>query len=65
MKISTLRQIPLEADRARELPVGDGAQYAGNVVADHEDDERNEQPVTASEEIAEPSADSGEDELND
>lgn len=56
---------PFEADGTRQLPVRDGAQHTGDVVADHEDDERDQKPVTASEEVSEPSADSGKDELND
>ena len=54
----------LESDLAGELLVGDGAHDARDVVDCHERYERDEQAVTPAEEVAEPSADCREDELN-
>ena len=54
----------LEADLAGELLVRDGAHDAGQVVAGHEDDERDQETVASAEEVAEPASDGGEDELD-
>jgi hypothetical protein len=60
MKISTLRQIPLNPTAQTRASCRDGAEHAGDVVADHEDDQRDKKPVASSEKVAEPSADGGE-----
>ncbi len=54
----------LEAYLAGETLVRHSAHDARDVVHDHKRHERDEQAVTAAEEVAEPSADCREDELN-
>ena len=49
-----------ETDRGAELVVLNGAHDAGEVVRDHENQQRIEQAVASAEEVAEPGADSGE-----
>ena len=55
----------LEADLARELLIGNGTQNACDVVADHEDDKRDDKSVAAAEKVTDPSSDGGKDELYD
>lgn len=55
---------PLEPDRARELLVLHGAHDAGDVVEEGEHDERDEEPVAASEEVAEPASNPCENDLD-
>ena len=54
-----------EADSGAELMVLDGAHDAGEVVHDHEDQQRVEQAVASAQEIAEPCADGGERSFDD
>lgn len=54
-----------EADSGAELMILDGTHDAGEVVRDHEDQQRIEQAVTSAQEVAEPGADSGERSLDD
>ena len=54
-----------EANRGAELMVLDGAHDAGEVVHDHEDQQRVEQAVASAQEIAEPCADGGERSFDD
>ena len=62
------QHLPAEAAEAHggaELVVLDGAHDAGEIVRDHEDQQRIEQAVTSALEVAEPGADSGERSLDD
>ena len=52
-----------EADRAGQLLVRDGAEHVGDVVADNEDQKRDQQAIAVAEKVPEPSADHGENEL--
>ena len=54
----------LEAHVGRELVVRDRTHDAGDVVQNHEGQQRIEQAVAAAEKVAEPAANGGEDELN-
>ena len=56
---------PAEADRGTELMVLDGAHNTGEVVHDHEDQQRVEQAVASAQEVAEPGADRGERSFDD
>ena len=62
------QHLPAEASKAHggtELSVLDGAHDAGEVVHDHEDQQRVEQAVASAQEIAEPCADGGERSFDD
>ena len=62
------QHLPAEAAKAHggtELSVLDGAHDAGEVVHDHEDQQRVEQAVASAQEIAEPCADGGERSFDD
>ena len=54
-----------EANGGTELFILDGAHDAGEVVHDHEDQQRVEQAVASAQEIAEPCADGGERSFDD
>ena len=48
-----------EAHFAGQLLIDDGAHNTSDIVADSKDNQGNQQPVTSSKEVAQPSSDSG------
>ncbi len=54
----------LEPDGGRQLVIRDGAHDTGDVVESYKRQERVQKSVAAAQEIPEPAADSGDDELN-
>ena len=60
-----LPAVTAEANRGAELMILDGAHHAGDIVHDHEDQQRVEQAVASAQEIAEPCADGGERSFDD